>query len=133
MEHAKAYDASQPRNGTILFYAVLTVVLLGLLHFALESYFAKMMDAEYHQKVAIRGLERVEAKRAEDIAKLQQGGIDRAMQSIAQRGRTASQAIVPESGQGKPAVTGWTQLHPPAAAVPAAAPAPTAAPTEGAH
>lgn len=131
MEHTKAYDDSQPRNGTILFYAVLTVILLTLLRFALDSYFAKMMDAEYHEKVGIRGLEQVEGMRAREAATLQKNGIDRAMQSLAQRGRVGSQAISPESGAGKPAVSGWTQLR----TAPAAAPVPGAAnaPVEGAH
>jgi hypothetical protein len=128
MEHAKPYDTGQPRNGTIFFYAILTLVLLGLLDFALRSYFGKMMDAEYHQKVAIRGLEQVENMRAKETATLQKTGLDRAMQSLAQRGRTGSTAIAPESGAGKAAVTGWTQLRP-APAPTAEAPVPAVGPT----
>ncbi len=139
MEQLKGYDASPPRNGTIFFYAILTVVLLVLLKFALDSYFYRVMDAEHYVKVASRGMEPVREMRKHEAEVLEKAGLERAMQVMAQRGRGASPMIKPESGAGKPAVAGWTQLRPaeaaPAEGAPAEGEAPPAegeaAPVEG--
>ena len=128
----KEYDDSPPRNGVIFFYSVLTVFLLIGVKFLLDSYFVKTMDSEIHEKVLTRGLEQVANMRASEKETLERSGISAAMKTIAQRGRTASPAIAPVSGQGKPEVQGWTQLQRKIEAPAAPAEAATAAPVEAA-
>jgi hypothetical protein len=106
----KGYDDSPPRNGVIFFYSVLTVVLLIGVDFLLDSYFAKVMDTEIHDKVLTVGLDEAIETRAQERALLEKSGIDNAIRAISQRGRSASPAIASESGAGKPAVPGWSQL-----------------------
>jgi hypothetical protein len=127
----KAYDDSPPRNGVIAFYTVLAVAVLIGTDFLLDSYFAKIMDAEVHEKVLTRGLDLAYETRAKEHDALEKSGIGNAMRSLAQQGRTSSPLIAPESGAGKGAIQGWSQLKrelPAGAAPPAAAPAPNAAP-----
>jgi hypothetical protein len=129
---AKGYDDSPPRNGMIFFYSVLTVVFLFGAQQLLSSYFSKMMNNEYTEKVYTRGLDKAVAAKASDKETLEKSGIEAAMRLYAQRGRSASTVIQNESGAGKPGITGWSQLkrEVPAASVPAAAvPVPSAAPT----
>jgi hypothetical protein len=119
---AKEYDDSPPRNGIILFYAVLTVFCLLGVKFLLDSYFVKTMDAEVHDKILTRGFDEVTELRAKEEANLADS-IAAAKKQIAS-GRTTSPLIRPASGQGQPEVQGWTQLGRKVAAAPAAAPAP---------
>jgi hypothetical protein len=136
----QAYDDSPPRNGTILFYTVLTVFLLVCVKFLLDSYFSRMMDAEIHDKVLTVGMEEVQAMRASEKQKLEQGAmpIESAMKTLAQRGRMAMPEIQPKSGPNAPAIEGWREMKrsvapAAAAAAPTSAPAPeAAAPAEGA-
>lgn len=131
MSDTKGYDDSPPRNGVIFFYTVLTVAVLVGVKFLLDSYFAVTMESELHAKVLSQGLEEVAQKKAQEREALEQAGLDRAMQLLAQRGRTAASAIAPASGQGKPQVGGWSQL---ARELPEQAPAldqPEAGETEG--
>jgi hypothetical protein len=134
---SKGYDDSPPRNGVIFFYTVLTVFVLIGVKFLLDSYFVRTMEGEVHDKVLTRGLEEVATMRSKEKETLQRNGIDGAMKTLAQRGRTASPLIVPQSGQGKAEVPGWSQLPRAAAeatAVPTSAqpaPAPVAAPETG--
>jgi hypothetical protein len=109
---AKGYDDSPPRNGTIFFYTVLTVFLLILIKILLDSYFAKMMDGEIHDKVLTRGMEEVQAMRAAEKQKLEQGSmnIESAMKTLTQRGRAAMPEIAPSKGDGLPAIEGWREL-----------------------
>jgi hypothetical protein len=135
---AKGYDDSPPRNGIIFFYTVLTVFMLIGVKFLLDSYFASMMNAELHEKVYSRGMAEVVAVRAKEAETLSKGSmpIDQAMKLLGQRGRAASPAIAPTSGQGVAEIGGWSQLKrdvgeapKPAAEAPAPeAPAPAAAP-----
>jgi len=106
----KEYDDSPPRNGIIFFYSVLTVFLLIGVKFLLDSYFAKTMDSELHEKVMTRGMEQVATMRSKEKETLERSGISGAMKAMAQRGRTMSPMIAPVSGQGMPEVQGWTQL-----------------------
>ncbi|MFM2416060.1 MAG: hypothetical protein RL385_783 [Pseudomonadota bacterium] len=106
----KGYDEGQPRNGTIAFYAALTVVTLIGVKFMLDSYFAKTMEGEYHDKVLSRGMEVVKATREAEQAQLDKAGINAAMKAYSQRGRSASPSIAPESGAGKPEIQGWSKL-----------------------
>jgi hypothetical protein len=123
----KGYDDSPPRNGIIFFYSVLTVFVLVGVKLLLDSYFVRTMETEVHDKVLTRGLDKVAALRAQEKQTLERTGIDSAIKTLAQRGRTASPLIVPQSGQNKPAVSGWSQLpHAQAAAAPAPAAAPAA-------
>jgi hypothetical protein len=126
---ANGYDDSPPRNGVILFYSVLTVVLLFSMSILLKSYFAKIMDAEVHEKVLTRGLDKAYEARAKEVETLEKSGISNAMRAYAQRGRTASAVIASESGAGKQGVTGWSQLKREGAATPPPA-APAAEPTK---
>jgi hypothetical protein len=126
---AKEYDDSPPRNGIILFYAVLTVFCLVGVKFLLDSYFVKTMDGEIHDKVLTQGFDEVNELRAKEQAALADS-IAAAKKQVA-TGRTASPLIRPASGQGAPEVQGWTQLgrKVEGAAAPAAAtPAPPGAP-----
>ena len=130
---AKGYDDSPPRNGVIFFYTVLTVFFLFGAQQLLNSYFAKMMDNEYTEKVYTVGLEKAAQAKARDRETLEKSGIESAMRLYAQRGRSASAIIQNESGAGKPEITGWSQLkrEVPAASVPATAvPVQAAPPTE---
>ncbi|MDB4972983.1 MAG: hypothetical protein JWN48_1324 [Myxococcaceae bacterium] len=134
---AKGYDDSPPRNGVIFFYTVLTVVFLYGVQQLLNSYFAKMMDNELQTKVFTVGLDKAVAAKARDKEVLEKSGIEAAMRLYAQRGRSASAIIQNESGAGKPAIAGWSQLKrepatgtTPAPATPAAVPVMGAAPTD---
>jgi hypothetical protein len=123
----KGYDDSPPRNGVIFFYTVLTLFVLVGVKLLLDSYFVRIMEGEVHDKVLTRGLESVADLRAKEKETLDRSGIDGAIKTLAQRGRTASPLIVPQSGQGKPAVSGWSQLQ---RAQAAAAPTPTPTPAD---
>jgi len=107
---AKGFDDSPPRNGVIAFYTVLAVVLLFGVSVLLDSYFAKMMDTEVHEKILTRGLDLAYETRAREQQALEKSGINDAMRAYAQRGRSASPAIQSESGAGKPANPRWSQL-----------------------
>jgi hypothetical protein len=107
---SKGYDDSPPRNGVIFFYTVLTVFVLVGVKLLLDSYFVKTMEGEVRDKVLTRGMEEVATLRAKEKETLERTGIASAMKTLAQRGRTASPLIVPQSGQGKASGPGWTQL-----------------------
>ena len=107
MSTEKEYDDSPPRNGVIFFYTVLTVFVLIGVKFLLDSYFAKTMDSEVHDKVLTRGMEEVAAMRATERAEL-----DRTIQQAKSQYASAGRAglIASGSGRDKPEVQGWTQL-----------------------
>ena len=109
-EASKGYDDSPPRNGVIAFYTVLTVAVLIGTDFLLDSYFAKMMDAEVHEKILTSGLDKAYETRAREQEALEKSGISTAMRTIAQQGRGSSPVIAPESGANKGEVQGWSQL-----------------------
>lgn len=127
MSTAKEYDDSPPRNGVIFFYTVLTVFVLIGVKFLLDSYFAKTMDSEIHDKVLTVGMEEVTAMRASERTELDRT-IQQAKNQYAASGRAG--LIASGSGRDKPEVQGWTQLGRKVEAA-APAPAPAAAP-EGA-
>lgn len=137
---AKGYDDSPPRNGVIFFYSLLTVAFLFGAQQLLNSYFGKMMNAEFQEKVFTVGLQGAVDAKAHDQAELAKFDIEAAKRLYVQRGRSASPVIAPESGANKPGIGGWTQLKRDVPAAPAAAPvapdalpAPaTAVPAEGA-
>lgn len=106
----KGYDDSPPRNGVIFFYTVLTIFVLVGVKFLLDSYFVMTMETEVHDKVLTRGLDAVATLRAQEKQELERAGLDSAIKTLAQRGRTASPLIAPQSGQGKAGVPGWSQL-----------------------
>lgn len=114
----KGYDESPPRNGTILFYTVLTLFILVIVKYSLDSYFMKVMGAEVEDKILTRGMEPVKAMRANELKQLESGStpIERAKQMMSQRGRSASPMITPKSGMGEDGygmeeVKGWTKLE----------------------
>lgn len=106
----KGYDDSPPRNGVIFFYTVLAIAVLIGVDFLLDSYFAKVMEVEIHDKVLTQGLDTAIDTRAKERETLEKTGIEAAMRAVAQRGRAASPAITSESGAGKVEETGWSQL-----------------------
>ena len=129
----KGYDDSPPRNGVIFFYTVLAIALLIGVDFLLDSYFAKVMDGEIHDKVLTQGLDTAIETRAQERATLEKSGIEAAMRAVAQRGRAASPAITSESGAGKTEETGWSQLKrdvKPIVTAPTSAPATPASPAQ---
>ncbi len=127
---AKGYDDSPTRNGTILFYTVLTVFVLIFVKFSLDSYFDKVFGGEFHDKVLARGMEEVQQMRAKEEQALGAGSmpVSRAKQLLIQRGRVASPVIAPESGMGATGggmqeIAGWTKLDRKVAPAPVAPPA----------
>lgn len=128
-ETTKGYDDSPPRNGVIAFYTVLALAVLLGTDFLLDSYFAKMMDDEVQVKVLTRGLEGAAQARVDEAVALEKSGLNNAIRSLSQQGRSGSPLIAPESGEGKAAVQGWSQLKREVAGAEAApAPAPEATP-----
>lgn len=120
---AKGYDDSPPRNGVIFFYSILTVAFLFGAQQLLNSYFGKMMNAEFQEKVFTVGLQGAVDAKAHDQAELAKFDIEAAKRLYVQRGRSASPVIASESGANKPGIGGWTQLKRDVPAAPAAAPA----------
>ncbi len=111
----KGYDDSPPRNATIVFYTVLTLAILVAIKLTLDTYFVTVMTAEVHDKVLTRGMEPVKAMRAREQAVQDAPAMQRAMEALSQRGRTASPEITPKSGMGEDGagleeVRGWTKL-----------------------
>jgi hypothetical protein len=104
---SEAYDDSPPRNGTIFFYALLTVFLLVCVKFLLDSYFVKMMDTEVHDKILTQGMEEVVAMRAAE--KKQSESVQTAMSALASRGRGAMPQLKP-AGMDAPPEQGWREL-----------------------
>jgi hypothetical protein len=123
MSTAKEYDDSPPRNGVIFFYTVLTVFVLIGVKFLLDSYFAKTMDSEIHDKVLTRGMEEVTAQRSSERSELDKT-IQQAKNQYAAGGRAG--LIASGSGRDKPEVQGWTQLGRKVEEAAPAQPAPTA-------
>jgi hypothetical protein len=115
---SEAYDDSPPRNGTIFFYALLTIFLLVCVKFLLDSYFFKMMDTEVEAKILTQGMDEVVAMRTAE--QKESDAVKAAMSSLAQRGRNAMPEIKP-TGMVAPAEQGWRELQQP---TPGAAPAP---------
>ncbi len=112
----KGYDDSPPRNGTIVFYTVLTLAVLVVIKLTLDSYFVKVMSAEVHDKVLTRGMEPVKAMRSQEQAMRDAPAMKRAMDVLSQQGRAASKAIEPKSGMGEGGngmeeVKGWSKLN----------------------
>src|SRR5688500_3559061 len=109
---SEAFDDSPPRNGTIFFYALLTVFLLVCVKFLLDSYFTKMMDTEVHDKILTQGIDDVAAMRAAE--REHRDDVKTAMGSLAQRGRGAMPQIKP-ANMVAPPEQGWRELqHAPA-------------------
>ena len=127
----KGYDDSPPRNGVIFFYTVLAIALLIGVDFLLDSYFAKVMDTEIHDKVLTQGLDTAIETRAKERETLEKSGIEAAMRAVAQRGRAASPAITSESGAGKTEETGWSQLKRDVKPIVGSQPAANASPSPG--
>src|SRR5579864_7665459 len=97
-----ATDKSEPRVGLIMQIACASIVALVATHAALTSYFDKIASAEEHRKFGDVKPEALMAQRDEEKARLSSGPtpIAKAMQEIAQRGRTeASPAIVPSASK----------------------------------
>jgi hypothetical protein len=127
---SEAYDDSPPRNGTIFFYALLTVFLLVCIKFLLDSYFFKMMDMEVQEKILTQGMDEVVAMRATE--QKQTDSVKAAMSSLAQRGRNAMPELKP-TGMVAPSEQGWREMQRTTPVAPAPAQgAPDKLPTEAA-
>jgi len=107
---SEAYDDSPPRNGTIFFYALLTIFLLVCVKFLLDSYFLKIMDTEVHDKILTQGMEEVTAMRAAE--KAERESVKTAMSSLASRGRGAMPQLKP-ANMVAPAEQGWREMQRP--------------------
>src|SRR5271165_2573520 len=97
-----ATDKSEPRVGLILKVSVFSIVVLIGLHAFLVAYFDEVAQAEEHRKIVDAKPEALMNARADEKARLASGPtpIDKAMQQIAQRGRTeASPMIMPSASK----------------------------------
>lgn len=103
-----ATDNSPPRNKIIAIGALVTVVILVLLHFAFDSYFIMMMENEAAAKIAKP--EELQSYRAAEQKKLQESPlpIGKAMQQVAAAGDRAA-LITPQASSDDAPMTGWGQ------------------------
>ena len=128
------HDTSPPRTGLILQGAVLAIVTLLVVHAALVTYFDHYAQAEEHRKFGEAKPEALISLRAYEKDQLSGGRvpIDKAMQEMVARGRTASPDITPTESKDTAPLAGWPKLPsevpaamtaPPSAAAPSAQPA----------
>ena len=127
------HDTSPPRTGLILKGAVLSIVTLLSVHAGLVTYFDHYAQAEEHRKFGEAKPEALINLRAYEKDQLSGGRvpIDKAMQDMLARGRTASPDITPSESKDIAPLAGWPKLP---SEVPAAMTAPpsTAAPSASA-
>lgn len=127
-----AIDNTPPRLKLIVTIAIITIVTLIGVNFALDSYFAIMTDIAVREKMAPT-TERNEQEAAEKKA-LRDAPIpiDRAMAELGKGARAA--AIAPRPSDDVGPMTGWSQRPKPAPTadmIAPAAPADAVAPEEG--
>ncbi|MDP9148497.1 MAG: hypothetical protein M3O36_00935, partial [Myxococcota bacterium] len=107
-----ATDNSEPRVGVILRVAILAVVTLVVLRAALVSYFDHSAQAEEERKMGQVKPEALMQLRADEKERLSSGPmpIDKAMQQLAARGRTASPEIRPTPSKDLAPLQGWIKM-----------------------
>jgi hypothetical protein len=141
-----ATEPTSPKTGIILKGAVIAIGTLLVVHGALVAYFDHYAQAEELRKFGNIAPEALMSLRADEKERLHSGPvpIDRAMQQLATRGRTASPEITPNAAAPKDLapMQGWTKLPtevpspmaaPPSSASPSASPldaGPATAPSE---
>jgi hypothetical protein len=123
-----ATDKSEPRVGVILKVGALSIGALVAAHATLVAYFDHIAQAEEHRKFGEVKPEALLNLRADEKGRLSSGPmpIDKAMQQIALRGRTAaSPDILPTASRDLAPLQGWVRMPgevPPAMTAPQAAP-----------
>jgi hypothetical protein len=108
-----ATDKSQPRVGLILKIGALAIVTLLVVHATLVAYFDDVAQAEEHRKFGEVKPEALLSVRADERSRLSSGSmpIDKAMQQLAARGRTAaSPDIMPSASKDLAPLQGWTKM-----------------------
>jgi hypothetical protein len=126
-----ATEPTSPRTGLIFKGAAIAIGTLIAVHGALVAYFDHFAQAEEQRKFGDMKPEALMSLRADEKERLHAGPvpIDRAMQELATRGRTANPAITPAaSAKDLAPLQGWVKMP---AEVPAAMSAaqPSAAPS----
>jgi hypothetical protein len=107
-----ATDKSEPRVGVILKVAAVSIATLMAVHAVLVAYFDDIARAEEHRKFGDVKPEALMSVRADEKARLTSGPmpIDKAMQQIATRGRTAIPDIAPTVSRDLAPLQGWTKM-----------------------
>jgi hypothetical protein len=108
-----ATDKSQPRAGLILKVGVLAIASLVAIHAALVAYFDRIAQAEEHRKFGEAKPEALMNIRAYEKERLTSSPvpIDKAMQQLATRGRTAaSPDIMPTPSPDTTPLKGWVLM-----------------------
>ncbi|MDP9034271.1 MAG: hypothetical protein M3O50_05655 [Myxococcota bacterium] len=107
-----ATDNSEPRVGVILRVGILAVVTLVLLRTALVSYFDHAAHAEEERKMGQVKPEALMQLRAGEKERLSSGPmpIEKAMQQLAARGRTAIPEITPTQSKDLAPLQGWIKM-----------------------
>ncbi len=108
-----ATESSEPRTGLIIRLALLCLVTLVVVHGALGAYFDRMAKAEELRKRGALVPEALNALRADEKMRLTSGSlpIDKAMQTIAEKGRMgASPEITPSTSKDSAPLQGWSQM-----------------------
>jgi hypothetical protein len=108
-----ATDKSPPRTGLILKVAVLAIASLIAIHAGLVAYFDRIAQAEEHRKFGETKPEALLNLRENEKERLTSSPIpiDKAMQELAARGRTAvSPDIMPTASKDTTPLKGWTMM-----------------------
>jgi hypothetical protein len=107
-----ATDKSEPRTGLIFRIGLLAIILLLALRGALISYFNGMASAEEERKFGHVVPEALNDLRADEKQRLSSGPVpvDKAMQEIVQRGRTADPDTMPSASRDLAPLQGWSKM-----------------------
>jgi hypothetical protein len=108
-----ATDKSPPRTGLILKVAVFAIASLIIIHAALVAYFDRIAQAEEHRKFGETKPDALLELRASERERLNSSSIpiEKAMQQLAARGRTAaSPDIMPTVSKDPTPLKGWTMM-----------------------
>jgi hypothetical protein len=128
-----ATDKSPPQTGLILKGAVIAIATLIATHSALVAYFDHIAQAEELRKFGETKPEALINLRTDEKDRLGGGQlpIDKAMQELVARGRTASPDIMPSASKDVAPLQGWVKMPaevPPAMSAAAAAASSSAQP-----
>jgi hypothetical protein len=107
-----ATDKSEPRVGVILKVAAVSIATLIAVHAVLVAYFDDIARAEERRKFGDVKPEALTSVRADEKARLTSGPmpIDKAMQQLATRRRTAIPEIMPTVSRDLAPLQGWTKM-----------------------
>jgi hypothetical protein len=108
-----ATDKSEPRIGLIVKVGVLSVVTLGVLRVALDTYFDHEARAEQQRKIGEAKPDGLLNLRADEKARLGSGPmpIDKAMEQLAVRGRLGlGSEVTPKMSHDMAPLQGWVKM-----------------------